>query len=102
MRDLCGNVLTEGQLVLWRPAGFTGGSGVIGTIIHIEEPVLATADERPAQVVLAIPITVGVPHGQSLATPRLDDLICIVNPQQQDRMAAILAGNPSRKDGMPQ
>ena len=99
MRDLLGNTLAPRQLVLWRPPGMTAGMGVIATILHIDEPTLSSpGDERQPQIVLVVPLPITAEHGASLAHLKVEDILCLVNPQQQSKLESILA----ERGGKPQ
>jgi hypothetical protein len=98
MRDMLGNDLAAGQLVLWRSTGF------VATVIHIDEPTLTVpgADDRDAQIILAVPIPLKVPHGTSAAHLTVADIVRLVNPQQQAAIEGLLARAKAAAEGKPQ
>lgn len=88
MRDLCGNILAEGQMVLWR------SHGLVGHIIQVDEPVI---ENRPPRIVLAIAVPLVPPHGASPANLCVDDLVRLVDP----KTTAVVEGLMAR-EGKPQ
>ena len=89
MKDLVGNDLSEGQMVLWR------SHGVVGHIIQVDEPVL---ESRPPRIVLAIAIPLMLPHGASPRNMKVEDIVCLVDPNTTAVVAGMLAG----REGKPQ
>jgi hypothetical protein len=106
MKDVLGNRLEPGNLVLWHLSEWAKQRGLVAEVSAISEPKIVGRDGAPdaaPHLVLRIvvPVTVG-PRGDEPVGPRgdepqLPDFIRLVSPAQQALVEGMVVEIPGRK-----